>query len=84
MNVSDTEKAKLYWACRRGMLELDLLLLPFLEHAYEKLSEEEKTSFRALLTMEDPILYHWLMAKETPEDPKVKALVEQIIAHARS
>lgn len=34
-------KARLRWACRRGMLELDVLLMPFVEEGYDALSAEE-------------------------------------------
>ena len=34
------KKARLKWACRRGMLELDVLFTPFVDEAYDDLSEE--------------------------------------------
>ena len=34
--------ARLKWACRRGMLELDVLLLPFVEEAFDSLSYEDQ------------------------------------------
>lgn len=83
MTITIQEKAKLYWACRRGMLELDLLLLPFLENAYDDLSDEEKAVFLQLLTIEDPVLYQWFIARLEPEDLALRALVEKIIAYAR-
>lgn len=84
MTKNAQEKAKLYWACRRGMLELDLLLLPFLEKAYDNLSPEEKLTFIQLLEIEDPTLYQWFIARLEPEDPAMRTLVEKILAEARS
>lgn len=43
-------KAKLRWACRRGMLELDVLFMPFVEDAYDSLSDNEKGIFQRLLS----------------------------------
>ena len=79
-----SQKSKLYWACRRGMLELDLLLLPFFEARYDALSQDEKETFVRLLEMEDPILYQWFIAHQKPEDPKLNQLVEAIIAYKRA
>lgn len=83
MTNNAQEKAKLYWACRRGMLELDLLLLPFLEKAYDNLNDEERAVFIQMLAVEDPTLYQWFIARLEPEDPALRALVEKIIAYAR-
>ena len=38
------DKRRLKWACRRGMLELDVLFEPFVEQAYDELSEESYLS----------------------------------------
>lgn len=35
-------KARIHWACRRGMRELDISIMPFFEHEYDSLSDEEK------------------------------------------
>ena len=83
MTLNIQEKAKLYWACRRGMLELDLLLLPFLDQCYDYLNDEEKSIFIQMLTLEDPILYQWFIARLEPENLGMRTMVEKIIAHAR-
>ena len=46
-----TEKryARLKWACRRGMLELDVLLQPFVEEAFHDLSDQDQETFERLL-----------------------------------
>ncbi|MDI8106982.1 succinate dehydrogenase assembly factor 2, partial [Salmonella enterica subsp. enterica serovar Anatum] len=31
-------KARIHWACRRGMRELDISIMPFFEHEYDSLS----------------------------------------------
>ena len=50
-------KARIRWACRRGMLELDVLFMPFVEDAFDSLSVEQQAIFQRLLTEEDPDLF---------------------------
>ncbi|MEO1765660.1 succinate dehydrogenase assembly factor 2 [Thiobacter aerophilum] len=54
--TSERELARLRWRCRRGMLELDLVLLRFLETAYPRLDAAGQAAFRALLELEDAVL----------------------------
>jgi len=76
-------KNRLRWACRRGMLELDLLLEPFVEHFYESLEESDQLRFEALLESEDQSLFMWLMKRQAPESPEMQRIV-QIIHESRS
>lgn len=59
---------RLRWQCRRGMLELDLLLLPFFDKYYLGLSGVHQALFEQLLTYQDPELYQMLI-KHQPVDP---------------
>ncbi|MCV5902066.1 succinate dehydrogenase assembly factor 2, partial [Escherichia coli] len=36
------EKARIKWACRRGMLELDVVIMPFFEECFDALNEQEQ------------------------------------------
>jgi len=74
-----TEKKRLWWHSRRGMLELDVLLLPFLEEAYSDLSEENKAKYRKLLDCEDPDLFKWFMQNGRPEDQDHADIVDIIL-----
>ena len=38
------EKARFSWHCRRGMLELDLILQRFLQNGIDQLNEQKKLS----------------------------------------
>ena len=49
-------QTKLKWACRRGMLELDVLFEPFVDDAYDALPDDKKVAFQRLLACEDPDL----------------------------
>jgi len=73
------KKARLKWACRRGMLELDVLFMPFVEEAYDDLSEPDKFVFERLLEGEDPELFAWFMGHEICEDTELNAMVQFIL-----
>lgn len=83
-NESIFNITKLQWACRRGMLELDVLLGNFLQEAYPSLAVEEKKCFIELLSWPDPTLFAWLMGSELPEDVNLSKMTEMIRSHARS
>lgn len=76
--------AHLRWACRRGMLELDVLLGNFLEEHYLKLSPETQAVFVQLLSNDDQSLYLWLTGKATSTTPEWAALIEKIRYHAKN
>ncbi len=79
-NVSESmEFKRLKWHCRRGMLELDLLLEPFLEDEFETLSDEEKRCFYKLIECEDQDIFVWFMQKEVPTDPELALIVKLIL-----
>lgn len=82
----NTELNRLRRQCRRGMLELDLLLLEFLETHYPKLDERLQQSFIALLEFPDQSLHHCLIGADTEGeiDPSVKAIVKKIRAGGRN
>lgn len=68
-------KAKLIWQCRRGMLELDLILNPFVTHHFANLNKEQLHAFEQLLTYSDPEIYHWLMEGGQPDTQELVDIV---------
>jgi antitoxin CptB len=68
-------KNRLKWASRRGMLELDLILQPFVEDHYANLAEDDRLRFEVLLEMEDQQLFAWFMQREQPQDPQMQRIV---------
>ena len=62
MDLEHPERIR--WACRRGMLELDILLLGFYDGAYASLPEPLQRHFVALLESADQDLNHWLLSYE--------------------
>ena len=73
------EQKRLWWHSRRGMLELDVLLLPFVENKYAGLNPEDQAKYRKLLDCEDPDLFQWLMQHAEPSDPDLRDIVDMIL-----
>ena len=70
----------IYWRSRRGMLEIELKLVPFVRDHYSELSEAEQQAYAALLELEDWEIFDWLQEREQPEDPVLRGLIAKIIA----
>lgn len=77
MEENDSQR-RLRWQCRRGLLELDLLLSWFLEERYAALDPAGQDVFRDLLQQPDPALLGWLQGQETPPE-RFRELVRKII-----
>lgn len=75
---------RLRWACRRGMLELDVLLGNFLTERYEGLSPEEQETFVNLLAENDQDLFMWLTGKEVCSKSALAPMIENIRHHAKT
>lgn len=76
--------SRLRWACRRGMLELDVILNNFLDEAYPPLATKEKEGFVKMLACSDPELFSWLVGEAVPEDMDLTSIVLMVRAHAQS
>ncbi|MFT6905410.1 MAG: antitoxin CptB [Oleiphilaceae bacterium] len=70
---------RLAWHSRRGMLELDVLLKPFLEEVYRDLSKEDQKRYEKLLECEDPDLFSWFMRNSVPSDPDHMHMINMIL-----
>jgi antitoxin CptB len=79
----DLQLQRLRWQCRRGMLELDLLLTGFLETGYQDLDEKQQSAFVRLLGYQDQILHDWLMGQAVAADRELRDLVNRIRDAAR-
>lgn len=70
--------SQLHWRCRRGMLELDLLLNTFVEMQYSHLSREDTALFLSLLEYPDQVLLDLLLGKMESSDAMVSDLAARI------
>lgn len=71
---------KLRWRCRRGSLELDLMLLRYLENSYLAASSTEQKTFLQLLELEDTDLMHYLMGEDVSKAANFAELIGKIRA----
>ena len=65
-DVAALNDNRIKWACRRGMLELDIFLMTFFEKRYPTLSLAQKEKFACFLEESDADLYVWLMKGVAP------------------
>ncbi|REC95442.1 succinate dehydrogenase assembly factor 2 [Kushneria indalinina] len=79
-----TARKRLYWHSRRGMWELDLMLVPFFENCFDGLSDEDQYAYQALIAQEDQDLFLWLMRREIPDDQTLAPIIKQIVDYAES
>jgi antitoxin CptB len=79
-SIEETDLKKLYWHSRRGMLELDLLLVPFAREHLPGLEPENLEKYRQLLAEEDQDLFLWLTGREEAPEQALREIVALILA----
>ena len=77
--VELTELNRLFWHSRRGMLELDVLLVPFTQEVYSTLNETDRQLYVRLLSCEDQDMFGWFMERTESEDPELQRMVRIIL-----
>ncbi len=77
--MTDAAFRKLEWRCRRGMKELDLLLLRYLRKHDGRANSDERATFVELLELPDPDLARYLIAGDVPSDPRQAALCRAVL-----
>jgi antitoxin CptB len=75
--MADFERIR--WRCRRGLLELDLVLEAFLARGYERLDAGQRRLFDELLDRPDNDLLDLALGRREPE-PRYRAVVERLRA----
>lgn len=63
------ELERVRWRCRRGLLELDIVLDRFVDRHYACLNEAQRAAFDLLLDMPDPTLWD-MIANTRPLSPQ--------------
>ena len=76
--MNELEK-KILWQCRRGLWELDAILIPFAEKNFSNLEEIEIENFKKLLAYEDIEIFDILVNKKPFEDIEISAIVSKIL-----
>lgn len=74
--MDPAELGRLRWRCRRGMRELDVLLVRYLERDWPGADETARAAFCALLERQDPEINALLLGRMAPEDEAVANVLE--------
>ena len=72
------DKNQAAWQCRRGMLELDLLLKSFVDKDFDKLDENERIALKKLLEYPDNLLLEYLLGRLVPSEDQLARVVDKI------
>jgi len=70
--------ARLRWRCRRGMKELDLVLVRYLEQEYPAASPDDRAAFARILELQDPELFGYLVGRDSPSDAGLRHVLARI------
>ena len=74
------QRDRLTWKCRRGLLELDLVLADFLERQVPGLSRAELAAFDELLDYPDTELWDVVSGRSDRFDPRLGGIVSRLRA----
>ena len=74
-----TEISRLRWRCRRGMRELDTLLLAYVNNRYSDAEPAEQKAFRRLLTTTDPDIITLLTGRAQSDDEQLSYVIECLL-----
>lgn len=70
-SMSGSRRQRAVWRSRRGMLELELLLQPFIQYAFGDLPPTAQDAYERLLEFDDWDLFEWLQGRASP--PQIAA-----------
>lgn len=70
------ELDRVRWRCRRGMLELDIVLQRFVDKHYAQLNENELQQFDTLLNLPDNDLWDMITAMKEVGDVKLQPMLQ--------
>lgn len=68
--------SKLRWHCRRGMRELDILFLHYLDNHYQNAAADEQLAFEALINTADPIITDYIFNRQNPPTVGITQVIE--------
>ncbi|MEN8133142.1 MAG: succinate dehydrogenase assembly factor 2 [Pseudomonadota bacterium] len=73
-----SDEARLEWRCRRGTLELDLLMSRYLKERYPTVEDKQQHAFQRLLEYSDDVLQDLLTGQVVAQDREVADVIKQI------
>ena len=69
------EVDRVRWHCRRGLLELDVVLTRFLDRHFESLTLRQRAAFSRLLDYPDNDLWDFVTGKQAPPDAESARII---------
>ena len=73
------EQRRLAWRCRRGLLELDIVLQRFIATHFDDLSQLELVAFDALLSLPDNDFWNLISNNSLQQNIDADAVQKQVI-----
>ena len=80
MPMNTTERARLHWRCRRGLLENDLILERFMNARGAEMTDDDVAGLDRLLRLSDNELWDMLAGRAEPDDESLVPLVAALRA----
>ena len=77
MTIEAVELERVRWRCRRGLLELDIVLGRFIQ-TYSELANKQRLEFDLLLDMPDTELWDMISGKQPAASKEQQALLALI------
>jgi antitoxin CptB len=81
--VEATRLARLRWRCRRGMRELDVLLLRYLEREFPAATPAAQAAFESLLSAQDPEIVDLLAGRAVAQDSSLNDVIQRLLVQSR-
>jgi antitoxin CptB len=78
--VARIEENRLRWSCRRGLLELDLVLLRFMDSRYASMKTADVELLKELLDYPDQDLWDMIIGRLQPADKRVTPVLDMLRA----
>ena len=78
--MDKAHRAKLVWRCRRGMRELDVVLMRYLDRDFDSAGASEQAVFEKLLSLQDPDIYDLLTGRIVADDPGLRHVVKRLLS----
>ena len=79
-NLNQTElMRRLQWQCRRGIKEVEVLLIPFFEQCFADLDETDQQLFEKLLEQHDVDLFEWFTYRSKPPQSDLDRMVTMVL-----
>jgi antitoxin CptB len=77
-------KKALVWQCRRGIKEIEILLIPFLENDFVNEDQQTRDRFVRLLDQQDLDIFEWFNGRSKPDDEDMESIVNVILSRVAS